>query len=192
MEAGSKPIPRVDQDKIPAGNEQAMAATRVLEWVFALYFLTHIPITLLIDLQALVPDFYPRGLTEWLTWYTAAFKDPLMADPPSWFRSFIYCEAFLQLPFFPVAAYAFWKGKRKWIRTPAIIYATHVATTLMPILAHILFHDFSHAKHAGPETLPERLTLLAIYFPYLLIPLLILFSMLLDPQYSQEEKRKKR
>ncbi|KAJ7309051.1 hypothetical protein JRQ81_008342 [Phrynocephalus forsythii] len=168
------------------------SATRALEWVFALYFLTHIPITVFIDLQALLPDFYPTALRQLLTWYTAAFKDPLMVDPPPWFQSFIYCECFLQLPFFPVAAYAFWKGKRRWIRTPAIVYAAHVATTLLPILAHFLFQDFSHAKPAGPETLPERLTLLAFYFPYLLIPLLILFVMILDPQYNQEEKRKKR
>lgn len=33
-----------------------------------------------------------------------------MLQPPEWFKAFIYCEAFLQLPFFPVAAYAFLKG----------------------------------------------------------------------------------
>lgn len=34
----------------------------------------------------------------------------MMLQPPEWFKAFIYCEAFLQLPFFPVAAYAFLKG----------------------------------------------------------------------------------
>ncbi|XP_042298434.1 sigma intracellular receptor 2 [Sceloporus undulatus] len=171
---------------------KAMAATRLLELLFAFYFFTHIPITLFIDLQALLPGFYPKELTEWSAWYTSAFKDPMMADPPVWFRSFIYSEAFFQLPFFPVAAYAFWKGNCKWIRTPAIIYATHVATTLLPILAHILFSDFSKSQHPGPQTHHERLTLVAIYIPYLLIPLLILVSMLLSPSYNQVEKRKKK
>ncbi|KAF7244362.1 Sigma intracellular receptor 2 [Varanus komodoensis] len=169
-----------------------MAGGRLLDGLFALYFLTHIPVTLLVDLQALRPGAHPRALTEWLTWYTNAFKDPLMADPPAWFRSFIYCEVFLQLPFFPVAAYAFWKGNCQWIRTPAIIYATHVATTLLPILSHFLFTDFSKSKHPGPETLHERLTLSAIYLPYLLIPLLMLSSMLLNPLYNKVEKRKKK
>lgn len=36
-----------------------------------------------------------------------------MLQPPEWFKAFIYCEAFLQLPFFPVAAYAFLKGGRE-------------------------------------------------------------------------------
>uniref|UniRef100_A0A8C0J2N7 Transmembrane protein 97 n=1 Tax=Chelonoidis abingdonii TaxID=106734 RepID=A0A8C0J2N7_CHEAB len=78
------------------------AVTGLLEWVFALYFLTHIPITLMIDLQPLV-----HGL---LKWYAVTFKDSMMLEPPSWFKSFLCCEAALQLPFFPFAAYAFLKG----------------------------------------------------------------------------------
>uniref|UniRef100_A0A8V5GA97 Uncharacterized protein n=1 Tax=Melopsittacus undulatus TaxID=13146 RepID=A0A8V5GA97_MELUD len=49
-------------------------------------------------------------LTELLQWYATTFRDPLMLQPPEWFKAFIYCEAFLQLPFFPIAAYAFLKG----------------------------------------------------------------------------------
>ncbi|XP_034996118.1 sigma intracellular receptor 2 [Zootoca vivipara] len=169
------------------------AATRLLEWIFAFYFLTHIPITLLVDLQSLPgAGFYPRSLKELTTWYTVAFKDPMMQDPPAWFRAFIFCEAFLQLPFFPIAAYAFWKGNCKWIRIPAIIYATHVMTTLLPIFGHVLFNDFSRSKHPAPQTLHERLTLCAIYSPYFLIPCLILLTMLLSPLYNQVDKRKKK
>ncbi|XP_053130779.1 sigma intracellular receptor 2 isoform X2 [Hemicordylus capensis] len=131
------------------------------------------------------------GLTEVLKWYTAEFKDPLMLDPPAWFFAFLCCEAVFQLPFFFVATYAFFKGSCKWIRTPAIIYATHVVTSFVVIVPHILFSDFSKSKHAGPETLRHRLTLLSIYAPYLLIPLLVLFTMLLSPVYNQVEKRKK-
>lgn len=108
---------------------------RVLEIIFFLYFATHIPITLFIDLQALLPEHvYPQqvGVTngrivfishfysltvlpllqlkDVLRWYSEEFKDPMVVDPPEWFKSFIFCEAFLQLPFFPVAAYAFLKG----------------------------------------------------------------------------------
>ncbi|KAL8199279.1 UNVERIFIED_CONTAM: hypothetical protein K2H54_039158 [Gekko kuhli] len=165
-------------------------ATRALERLFALYFLAHIPVTLLLDAQALSSRFHPPPLAEVLGWYTASFKDPLMAQCPAWFKSFIYCEVFLQLPFFPVAAYAFWKGNCKWIRTPAIIYATHVATTLVPLLAHFVFHDFSDSKPAGPQMWHERLWLLAVYSPYLLISLLLLMTMLVHPSYSSGGKRK--
>ncbi|XP_071621031.1 sigma intracellular receptor 2 [Heliangelus exortis] len=169
------------------------AAPRWRERLFGLYFLSHIPITLLIDLQPLLPaGIYPQGLTEALQWYGAAFRDPMMLQPPEWFQAFMYSEAFLQLPFFPVAAYAFLKGGCRWIRTPAIIYSTHVATTLFAILAHILFYDFSKSEHPGPETQRERLVLLSIYSPYLLIPLLLLFTMLYNPHYNQVEKRKRK
>ncbi|NWS60372.1 SGMR2 protein, partial [Chunga burmeisteri] len=131
-------------------------------------------------------------LSELLQWYATTFRDPMMLQPPEWFKAFIYCEAFLQMPFFPVAVYAFLKGGCKWIRTPAIIYSTHVATTLFAILAHILFHDFSKSEHLGPQTQRERLILLSVYVPYLLIPLLILFTMLYNPHYNQVEKRKRK
>ena len=65
-------------------------------------------------------------------------------------------------------------GSYQRLRVPFIMYSAHVATTLVAIMAHILFYDFSNAKYPGPETREERLKLLAIYSPYLLIPLLLL------------------
>ncbi|XP_069471122.1 sigma intracellular receptor 2 [Ambystoma mexicanum] len=163
--------------------------TRLLEWIFCLYFFSHIPITLCIDLQVLLPAWlYPECLTDLLKWYIVTFKDPLMLDPPPWFLSFVYCEAFLQLPFFPVASYAFFKGGCKWIRVPAIMYSVHVATTVLAIIVHVLFADFPLSS----LTHNERLTLVSIYAPYLLIPLLLLNTMLYNRKYVSEEKQKKK
>lgn len=115
---------------------------RTLEIIFFLYFASHIPITLLIDLQALLPErVYPQAVSLYwsvaccclmksrllqvvkssfalqlkavLRWYAAEFRDPMVLDPPVWMKSFIFCEALVQLPFFPIAAYAFLKGQ--WI-----------------------------------------------------------------------------
>uniref|UniRef100_A0A6I8PDS1 EXPERA domain-containing protein n=3 Tax=Ornithorhynchus anatinus TaxID=9258 RepID=A0A6I8PDS1_ORNAN len=84
---------------------------RALERLLGLYFLAHIPLTLLFDLQALLPPgTYPTQLTDLMKWYTETFKDPLMLDPPSWFKSLLWCEVLFQLPLFPIAAYAFFKG----------------------------------------------------------------------------------
>ncbi|XP_078535474.1 sigma intracellular receptor 2 [Lissotriton helveticus] len=166
--------------------------TRLLEWIFCLYFFSHIPITLCVDLQILLPAWlYPDCLTDLLKWYTVNFKDPLMQDPPVWFLTFVYCEALLQLPFFPVATYAFYKGGCKWIRIPAIIYSVHVATTVLPIIAHVLFADLPLSSQK-PVTQNERLTLVSFYAPYLLIPLLLLNTMLYNPKYTQEEKKKRK
>ncbi|XP_075993230.1 sigma intracellular receptor 2 [Genypterus blacodes] len=162
---------------------------RVLEIIFFFYFASHIPITLCIDLQALLPPHvYPQALKDLLQWYGEAFRDPMVLDPPCWFQSFILCEALLQLPFFPVAAYAFLKGGCQWIRTPAIVYSAHVATTLVPILAHILFYPFPMKPHPGPQTPQERCFLVSIYAPYLVVPVLLLLTMLLSSTYNSTSK----
>lgn len=54
---------------------------------------------------------FPLQLKDLLKWYAADFKDPMVLDPPEWFKSFVFCEALLQTPFFPIAAYAFLKGQ---------------------------------------------------------------------------------
>ena len=79
-------------------------------------------------------------------------------------------------------------GDSKWIRTPAIIYSTHVATTLVPILAHILFYQFPVKPHLGPQTPQERWLLVSVYAPYLLIPVVILLTMLLSSTYNSTSK----
>ncbi|KAM9734327.1 sigma intracellular receptor 2 [Menidia menidia] len=169
--------------------ESQKMSIRVLELIFFFYFASHIPITLFIDLQALLPGHvYPQPLRDLLRWYADEFKDPMMLDPPHWFKSFIFCEALLQTPFFPVAAYAFLKGGCRWIRTPAIVYSTHVATTLVPILSHVLFHQFPAKPHAGPQTSGERWLLVSIYAPYLLVPVLLLLTMLTSSTYSSGHK----
>nr|XP_002748310.2 sigma intracellular receptor 2 [Callithrix jacchus] len=180
-------------------NRQKMgvpATRRCMEWLLGLYFLTHIPMTLFMDLQAVLPrELYPVEFRNLLKWYAKEFKDPLLQEPPAWFKSFLFCELVFQLPFFPIATYAFLKGSCKWIRTPAIIYSVHTMTTLIPILSTFLFEDFSKAsgfKGQGPETLHERLTLVSVYAPYLLIPFVLLIFMLRSPYYKYEEKRKKK
>ncbi|XP_023615271.1 sigma intracellular receptor 2 isoform X2 [Myotis lucifugus] len=135
------------------------------------------------------------SLRNLLTWYAKEFKDPLLQDPPMWFKSFLFCELVFQLPFFPIATYAFFKGGCKWIRTAAIVYSAHTMTTLIPILCTFLLEDFSKAsgfKGQGPKTLRERLTLVSVYAPYFLIPLMLLLFMLRSPYYKYEEKRKKK
>ncbi|KAM4795303.1 sigma intracellular receptor 2 [Rhinophrynus dorsalis] len=167
--------------------------TRLLEWIFFFYFFSHIPITLLVDLQAILPaSLYPQGLLDLMKWYTVTFKDHLMMNPPAWFLSFVYCEGILQLPFFPVATYAFYKGGCKWIRIPAIVYSAHVATTVIAIIVHVLFGDFPKSDLIEPLSQKDRLTLVSIYAPYLVVPLLLLLTMLFSPRYKQEDKRKRK
>ncbi|KAJ8298486.1 hypothetical protein KUTeg_025017 [Tegillarca granosa] len=121
-------------------------------------------------------------------WYAREFKDPMMVDPPAWFKTFIFTEIVFQLPFFFIAAHVLWKGLKNncWIRVPLIVYSTHVSTVTMTICNHVLTHDFSNSDYPGPETLKERLTLLAVYSPYLFIPVILLFDSLFSSIYRKE------
>ncbi|XP_077474895.1 sigma intracellular receptor 2 [Stigmatopora argus] len=158
---------------------------RFLEIIYFFYFISHIPITLFIDLQLVLPTcLYPQTLRNLLKWYSNEFNDPLLLHPPEWFKSLIVCEALLQMPFFPIAAYAFLKGSCRWIRTPVIIYSTHVATTLIPILSHIFFYNHTTESSWLPVTPQERWTLVFIYAPYLLVPVMLLLTMMLSTTYN--------
>ena len=114
---------------------------------FLVYFLSHVPITLLIDSQGLLGPYYPKFLTDVVAWYCGLFGDILMKNAPSteyaWFSSLICCEILFQLPFFFVAIKFIMAGgcyssanessdakKRdypEWFRMACIIYGVHVS-----------------------------------------------------------------
>ena len=89
----------------------------------------------------------------------------------------------LQLPFFIVAAYGLYY-KLNWIKIPLIIYSAHVATTVIPILSEFYYSTMI--------TDQQRSILIAFYFPYLLIPLMMLvqFSCSSDKPFIKSKKKK--
>ena len=141
------------------------------------FLASHIPITLLVDGQALLPAaLYTWGPRDALSWYLGWSRDPLMGAPPLWFRAVIAGELTLQVPFFFAALAAFFAARAggagsdiRWLRVPAIAYGAHTATTMIPILATCALAD---APGLGPR---ERAVLVAIYLPYLIMPLAILW-----------------
>jgi hypothetical protein len=139
------------------------------DWLVFAFFLSHIPITICIDAQAVMPpELYPKALRELIAWYIATLKDPLFAavarkDPSiAWFQSIVFVEVAAQLPFFFVAL-AGWR--KSWVRIPAIVYGVHTATTLVPILGTFFSASLLSAS--------ERAVLCGIYMPYLVMPVLI-------------------
>ena len=65
--------------------------------VFLFYFITHIPITLIVDAQALFGTYYPASLQSLVSWYTTTLNDRLFIAKPVWFKSFIIAELLFQL-----------------------------------------------------------------------------------------------
>ena len=143
-----------------------MPMNDTFRWIVVVFLATHIPATIMMDSQALVPaKFVPKFARSLLEFHVNANHDPLMEFQPVWFKSLIAFELVFQLPFFFVGCYAFYH-KRNWIRLPGIVYGTHTATTLIPILADIL--------HSGDiPSAAARAQLFFIYLPYLVIPAMI-------------------
>lgn len=146
------------------------AFTGATRTAFLVFFASHIPITLMIDCQALLPEaLYPQTLRNLLDLYANFVQDPLMTRPTfagPWFQSFVIGELLFQLPFFITAVRMMRCEKQTWpdwFRTACLIYGAHTATTLIPILAIIIFNPESTVLH--------KFMALSVYLPYLLFPL---------------------
>lgn len=136
------------------------------------FFATHIPITLLVDMQSVFGAYYPAPIRNLFLWYGRSFNDPLMNPDMGggdlnkwWLHSFIYAETLFQLPFFFFAVSRLYSrnvGDSKW-RVWSLIYGIHTATTVLPIEAVFLASEELSGN--------ERLLLMALYAPYMLIPL---------------------
>ena len=133
-------------------------STPMSHTVFKFFFASHIPATCLIDTQVLLPKTWvPPMLSNLAEWYANSASDHLMLTRPLWFKSLVSMEVACQLPFFAAATYAF-HHKKNWIRLPAIVYASHAITQMVPILATVLFDS------AVPDT--KRALLTSVYLPY--------------------------
>jgi hypothetical protein len=90
--------------------------------IVLVFLATHVPATVLMDSQALVPkSMVPKFAQRLLEFHISTNHDPLMDDQPVWFKSFILCELLFQLPFFIIGFRAFYM-KRNWIRIPGLVY----------------------------------------------------------------------
>lgn len=109
-----------------------------LRFIYLVYFITHIPITLCIDLQALFGQYYPELLKGLYSWYLSTYNDILMKEVPLFLKSFIYAEIIIQLPFFFIATYAIY-NKKNWIRYYLPISNIYVSISYIYLSIHYLF-----------------------------------------------------
>ena len=105
----------------------------------------------------------------------------------------LYCWQYIHFSIFEVyPLFESLAGNCPWIRIPAIVYSSHVVTTVFPIVAEIYLSDFSHTSLTGPSTLTERHTLVAVYAPFLVVPFILLFTMLFNSEYSNPNQGKQK
>ncbi|KAJ1933555.1 Transmembrane protein 97, partial [Linderina macrospora] len=115
-----------------------------LDTIYTAYFASHIPITLAVDIMPLLPrTLVPAPLLMLNTFLTQTLRDPFMVIDDqrtdlAWFRSFLVCELVFQLPFFFYALQLLRDrspSRHPWL----VMYGAHVTTTMVPILASLLF-----------------------------------------------------
>ena len=144
--------------------------------VFVPYFALHIVITLIADIQGVLPAWvleqhYPQVLRQLVLDYTEQTQDETLTNPPVWMQSMLWMEVVFQLPFFFVALYAL-LARANWIRIPSIVYSAHVMTTVVPTVANILVQ---------PISLSNKLQLAPLYLIFFVVPLLLLVRMAASP-----------
>ncbi|CAE6419191.1 unnamed protein product [Rhizoctonia solani] len=157
---------------------------RPLDLLYFIFFVIHIPATLLMDLQAIVP---PGALPSFFRiipeFYLSISGDPLIAGAMglhgaptqfTWFRTFIMMEGLFQLPVFFLGLYAL---KKDSPYTPVLLtlYGSHVTTTVVPVLTTTLATPISaNMTNTTPfiSLNASQLTILmASYIPFLAVPL---------------------
>ncbi|CAI7674479.1 unnamed protein product [Penicillium palitans] len=73
--------------------------TRKRDLAYFLFFVTHVPIILLIDTVPLLPTFLQTTLSHNLReFYITTYRDKFFEDPPTWFTVFIWMELLYHLP----------------------------------------------------------------------------------------------
>ncbi|OQE36307.1 hypothetical protein PENCOP_c012G06384 [Penicillium coprophilum] len=66
---------------------------------YLLFFITHVPIILLIDTVPLLPTILQTNLSHRLRdFYITTYRDKFFEDPPTWFTVFIWMELLYHLP----------------------------------------------------------------------------------------------
>ena len=139
--------------------------TGVTKMAMLIFFISHIPITILIDSQALGSSYHPPAAVALCQWYVTTLQDPLMRPPCHlWFRTMVACECFIQLPFFVIAIRQLCSTKYSWwFPSLSLLYGAHVLTTMLPILTELW-------TSTEIETMALKCILTCIYAPYAIFP----------------------
>ncbi|ODV96054.1 hypothetical protein PACTADRAFT_2356 [Pachysolen tannophilus NRRL Y-2460] len=154
-----------------------MSSQQFLDRFYFLYYLIHIPITVLIDSTLVIPKEFQLELQKTiLSFHISSNNDFLLAgDVELWLKIFGLIEILFQLPFFIYYCITFLKKKFSVTVTPNpklyvcnLIYGFNASLTTLVCLFYVYFK--------GPEnglTNGEVINLIFVYFPTFLIPAII-------------------
>jgi hypothetical protein len=141
--------------------------------LFFIYFLVHIPVTLIMSPQV-VFGFDANGFGFLLKQSVDQTKDPILAlallpQVPAWVKGVMGAELFFQLPFFFHAIDRLLRNRK--IGTIGVVYSSHALTSMIIVLAHI---------NSVPSTQEQWLQWQSMYVAFWLVPVLFLMKILYE------------
>jgi len=144
---------------------------------FVLGFVMFAATSFLVDrLAALDVDFCAeQRLWGSLCWY-GQHLDPLFLANPQWLRVMSGISAWVFGPMYLVLAWAFWRGVDA-VRIPAIAWAIAI---LYSMVVHLWMEVF------GDHPAPNLPLLLAIYLPYVVLPIAVLYRLRSATPFSRD------
>ncbi|QRV88956.1 transmembrane protein [Ceratobasidium sp. AG-Ba] len=164
---------------------------RPLELVYFVYFLMHVPATLLIDAQGIMPpNILPESFRKLVNFYVNLSGDPLIAGAIglhgsatqfTWFHTFVAMECLFQLPAFLIGM-SMLKRESPYLPILLVMYGAHVTTTVVPALTTVLATPRTTAEilaEKGPfqsMTQAQVLMFLSSYLPFLIMPLIMMID----------------
>ncbi|GAV04107.1 hypothetical protein RvY_14435 [Ramazzottius varieornatus] len=183
---------------------------RARDTFYAIYYLIHLPISILFDSQLIFPmSWFSPTLLHQSDLYIRNFKDPLVGNAPAWFLASIYIEIFLMVPFFVVGFFGALKGIEETsvmdsrsasvngilrlssnasrMRIPSIIYGTTVITQCLPMITYVLVDEFEGSR-IKPATDSERWLIAGIYGSFFLVGATILLDNLFFRTAPKDDK----
>ncbi|KAI0796051.1 transmembrane protein 6/97 [Abortiporus biennis] len=162
--------------------------SRPLDLLYFVFFIFHIPNTILVDVQAIYPkEFVPSVLAQLPKLYVELSGDPLIGgangffgnaveDSYIWFKSFLLLEIFFQLPVFILGIRGLWRDTRSpTLYLLLLAYGASTSTTLLPCLSIFFSTPTTTAETLKQGVIAitsfQRMLLFASYVPFLLVPL---------------------
>ncbi|KAM3065488.1 hypothetical protein ACMFMG_011625 [Clarireedia jacksonii] len=142
--------------------------SRKLDLVYLIYFMTHIPVMFLMDLQTIYPaSITPRFLTSIKDFYIETYHDQFFVSPPIYFQLFIWLELVVHVP---VSFWAVGALLKETPTTPLILllYSLEVLLTTL-----VCIYEYLH----WPISSAQKWSLTTLYGPYILLSLVMFVDM---------------
>ena len=145
---------------------------KLIDKVYLWYFIIHIPITIFIDSSIVIPEQYQLSITKSiLNFHITTNNDILLAYPQTWFKIFGFVELVFQLPLFFYFIYKLLSPNSLDVNYYlwSMIYGFNAGFTTFVCLIWLIieYRNFQLLDY-------QLINLLAIYTPYLLLPLILL------------------